>query len=331
MTGGAGVDVVYDSVGKTTFEKSLACLRPRGMLVLFGQSSGSVPPLDPQVLNTRGSLFLTRPSLAHYLLSRDELLWRAGDVLTAVERGQLRAPDRPRLPARRGGRGASRAGVASDDRQARDPKDELPCIGVAGVVTLTRRMHIDCCDTRLPSVRSPRTAPARARRPRLRRPRRRAPPRSSTTARRVPSGHGQERQRHRERRGRAVRPGRPLRHDRGRRHRRIPIDARRDLPAPVRTRRLHHARAGTGDGPRRRGRLGGAQPGAGDQAGGRAAPPAPVAPQPAQTDRFAPSSRARCRWSTSSSGTSSAPSRRRRRCSPAATAAPPGSSRSRSR
>jgi NADPH2:quinone reductase len=89
LTGGAGVDVVYDSVGKTTFEKSLACLRPRGMLVLFGQSSGPVPPLDPQILNTRGSLFLTRPSLAHYLLSRDELLWRAGDVFAAIERGQL--------------------------------------------------------------------------------------------------------------------------------------------------------------------------------------------------------------------------------------------------
>ncbi len=89
LTGGAGVDVVYDSVGKRTFEQSLACLRPRGTLVLFGQSSGPVAPLDPQVLNTRGSLFLTRPSLAHYLLTREELLWRAGDVLTAVERGAL--------------------------------------------------------------------------------------------------------------------------------------------------------------------------------------------------------------------------------------------------
>ena len=89
MTDGDGVDVVYDSVGRTTFDQSMACLRPRGMLVLFGQSSGPVTPLDPQVLNTRGSLFLTRPSLAHYLLTRDELLWRAGDVLTAVERGTL--------------------------------------------------------------------------------------------------------------------------------------------------------------------------------------------------------------------------------------------------
>ena len=89
ITAGDGVDVVYDSVGKTTFEQSMACLRPRGMLVLFGQSSGPVTPLDPQLLNTRGSLFLTRPSLAHYLLTREELLWRAGEVMTGVERGTL--------------------------------------------------------------------------------------------------------------------------------------------------------------------------------------------------------------------------------------------------
>ena len=89
LTAGDGVDVVYDSVGKTTFDQSMACLRPRGMLVLFGQSSGPVSPLDPQLLNTRGSLFLTRPSLAHYLLTREELLWRAGEVMTGVERGTL--------------------------------------------------------------------------------------------------------------------------------------------------------------------------------------------------------------------------------------------------
>jgi NADPH2:quinone reductase len=84
LTGGRGVHVVYDSVGKTTFEKGLASLRPRGMLVLFGQSSGPVPAIDPQILNTRGSLFLTRPSLAHHLLDREELLWRAEEVLNAV-------------------------------------------------------------------------------------------------------------------------------------------------------------------------------------------------------------------------------------------------------
>jgi len=81
LTSGRGVEVVYDSVGKTTFEKSLGSLARRGMLALFGQSSGPVPPLDPQVLSQRGSLFLTRPTLAHYIATREELLWRAGDVL----------------------------------------------------------------------------------------------------------------------------------------------------------------------------------------------------------------------------------------------------------
>ncbi len=89
LTGGRGVDVVYDSVGKTTFEKSLNALRPRGTLALFGQSSGSVPPIDPAIL-AKGSLFLTRPGLPHYLLTREELLWRAGDVLSAVDAGRLR-------------------------------------------------------------------------------------------------------------------------------------------------------------------------------------------------------------------------------------------------
>src|SRR6516225_8075077 len=90
LTAGRGVDVVYDSVGKTTFEKSLNSLRPRGMLTLFGQSSGPVPPFDPNILNGKGSLFLTRPSLGHYLLSREELLWRAGDVLQWIDAGKLR-------------------------------------------------------------------------------------------------------------------------------------------------------------------------------------------------------------------------------------------------
>jgi NADPH2:quinone reductase len=89
LTAGRGVDVVYDSVGATTFDKSLNCLRPRGMLALFGQSSGPVPPLDPNILNAKGSLFLTRPSLAHHCLTRQELLWRAGDVLGWVASGDL--------------------------------------------------------------------------------------------------------------------------------------------------------------------------------------------------------------------------------------------------
>jgi NADPH2:quinone reductase len=87
---GAGVDVVYDSVGKATFEKSLNCLRRRGMMVLFGQSSGPVPPFDPNILNPKGSLYLTRPSMAHYTTNRDELSWRAGDVLRWVSEGSLK-------------------------------------------------------------------------------------------------------------------------------------------------------------------------------------------------------------------------------------------------
>jgi NADPH2:quinone reductase len=89
LTKGRGVDVVYDSVGKDTFEGSLACLRPRGMLVLFGQSSGAVPPFDLGRLNGMGSLFVTRPSLAHYTQSRDELELRADAVLGAVAEGRL--------------------------------------------------------------------------------------------------------------------------------------------------------------------------------------------------------------------------------------------------
>jgi len=90
LTAGAGVDVVYDSVGRTTFEKSLNCLRRRGMMVLFGQSSGSVPPVDPGILNAKGSLYFTRPGLAHYTATREELLWRAGDILGWVSEKSLK-------------------------------------------------------------------------------------------------------------------------------------------------------------------------------------------------------------------------------------------------
>ena len=89
LTGGTGVDVVYDSVGQDTFDKSLDTLRVRGMMVLYGQSSGSVAPLDPQVLNRKGSLFLTRPSLAFHMRDRNELLWRVGDVLGWIQSGEL--------------------------------------------------------------------------------------------------------------------------------------------------------------------------------------------------------------------------------------------------
>jgi len=89
LTGGRGVDVVYDGVGKTTFDKSLDCLRPRGMMVLFGYASGPVPSVDPSALNARGSLFFTRPGLASYLATREELIWRATEVLELVASGGL--------------------------------------------------------------------------------------------------------------------------------------------------------------------------------------------------------------------------------------------------
>lgn len=84
FTEGKGVDVIYDGVGKTTFLEGLDALRPRGMMALYGQSSGKVDPIDPGILNTKGSLFLTRPSLGAYSQTRDELLWRAGDVLNGT-------------------------------------------------------------------------------------------------------------------------------------------------------------------------------------------------------------------------------------------------------
>ena len=90
ITGGRGVDVVYDGVGATTFDKSLSCLRPRGFMVLFGAASGPVPPLDIQVLNVRGSLFLQRPSLNHHIAAREELLQRAGEVLGWIRDGKVK-------------------------------------------------------------------------------------------------------------------------------------------------------------------------------------------------------------------------------------------------
>lgn len=89
ITGGQGLPVVYDSVGKTTFDKSLNCLRRRGMLVLCGQSSGAVPPFDPQILNAKGSLFLTRPTLVHYTADHAEIAQRAGDLFEWMRTGKL--------------------------------------------------------------------------------------------------------------------------------------------------------------------------------------------------------------------------------------------------
>jgi len=89
LTGGRGATVVYDSVGQATFRESLGSLRPRGRLVLYGQASGPVEPFDPGELARGGSLYLTRPSLAHYTQDRDEVEWRAGEVLAAVGDGRL--------------------------------------------------------------------------------------------------------------------------------------------------------------------------------------------------------------------------------------------------
>ena len=90
LTGQGGVDVVYDSVGRTTFAKGLDCLAPRGMMVLYGQSSGPVAAIDPQILNQKGSLFLTRPTIVHYVATRAELLERASAVLGWVADGSLK-------------------------------------------------------------------------------------------------------------------------------------------------------------------------------------------------------------------------------------------------
>jgi NADPH2:quinone reductase len=98
LTNGEGVHVVYDSVGQTTFDKSLNILRPLGMLALFGQSSGKVAAFDPQILNQKGSLFLTRPSLGHYVARREDLLWRSGDLFNWLDNGELQLRIEHQLP-----------------------------------------------------------------------------------------------------------------------------------------------------------------------------------------------------------------------------------------
>ena len=90
LTGGKGLQAVYDSVGKTTFDKSLNCLAPRGVLALYGQSSGPVGPIDPGVLGVKGSLFLTRPSLNAYIATREDLVQRSSDVLGWIRDGKVR-------------------------------------------------------------------------------------------------------------------------------------------------------------------------------------------------------------------------------------------------
>lgn len=104
ITEGRGVDVVYDGVGATTFDAGLTLLRPRGMMVLYGASSGPVPPVDPQLLNQRGSLFLTRPTLGHYIADREELVARASAVLGQVADGSLDVRIGGRYPLAEAGR-----------------------------------------------------------------------------------------------------------------------------------------------------------------------------------------------------------------------------------
>ncbi|GAB2444538.1 quinone oxidoreductase [Streptosporangium sandarakinum] len=115
---GSGVHVVYDGVGAATFDGSLAALRPRGMMALYGQSSGPVPPLDPQVLNQRGSLFLTRPALAHYVATREELTWRASDLFDWVASGKLKVHISGRYPL-------AEAARAHEDLEARRTTGKL--------------------------------------------------------------------------------------------------------------------------------------------------------------------------------------------------------------
>lgn len=90
LTANRGVEVVYDAVGKTTYEKSMNCLLPRGYLVLFGQASGAVPPIDPLLLSAKGSIYLTRAALANYTATREELLWRGQEVLNWIAAGELK-------------------------------------------------------------------------------------------------------------------------------------------------------------------------------------------------------------------------------------------------
>lgn len=118
ITDGAGCDVVYDSVGKTTFDKSLTCLKPRGLLALFGQASGPVEPFDIQRLNQHGSLYLTRPSLGNYIATRDELLGRANDLFNWIAAGKLNVRIDNTFPL-------AEAGAAHDYLEGRNTKGKV--------------------------------------------------------------------------------------------------------------------------------------------------------------------------------------------------------------
>jgi NADPH2:quinone reductase len=118
LTGGKGVDVVYDSVGKDTFEKGLNVLRPRGYMVLFGGSSGAVPPFDLIQLSTKGSLFVTRPSMVHYTATREELLARSGAVFGMIANGKLKLRSEHSYPL-------ADAGQAHEDLEGRKTTGKL--------------------------------------------------------------------------------------------------------------------------------------------------------------------------------------------------------------
>ena len=118
LTGGRGVDVAYDGVGADTFEASLASLRPRGLLALYGAASGPVPPFDPQRLNAAGSIFLTRPTLANYVATDVDLQWRAGEVLSAAADGSLTITIGGRYPL-------AEAGAAHTDLASRATSGKL--------------------------------------------------------------------------------------------------------------------------------------------------------------------------------------------------------------
>ena len=113
ITEGRSVDVVYDSVGRDTFDRSLNCLRRRGMMVLYGQSSGPVPPFDLNILNAKGALYITRPSLGHYIPTRDELQWRSKDLFDWIQEGKLHVRIDRRYPLQ----DAARAHEALETRQ----------------------------------------------------------------------------------------------------------------------------------------------------------------------------------------------------------------------
>jgi len=118
LTGGKGVDVVYDSVGKVTFEKSLNCLRPLGYMVLYGQASGPVDPINPQILNRKGSLFLTRPTIAHYIQTREQLLKRASDLFHWMISGYLQVRIDKTFPLKE-------AGAAHEYMEGRQTKGKV--------------------------------------------------------------------------------------------------------------------------------------------------------------------------------------------------------------